>query len=272
MLRPLLPPLTVAAALLAAPGAGAAVPGIPASYPGAGLAPIKAMSYQPAPSNYTPGSGIFFDTDFFNDGFSALWSSASGGRGDLATMAADGVNLLHLYDWNPQRDHTAFLNAARANGISVAVPISNYFVGSDVPAIAQVIRQVYVDAEGNPSTTPHPAVTMLTLGNEYEISGLSPAQMANAAAAIVAAEQALGATTVLPLAVPVSFGLFGGQVPGVVPTRNVMDALRATPTLGQAFLTSRFIAATNPQNPGSYLSGPVDGAASYYAAFAAAIP
>ena len=272
MRRSLLAPLTVAATLLTTATAGATVPGIPASFPGASLAPIKAMSYQPAPSNYTPGSGIFFDTDFFNDDFNALWSSANSGRNDLATMAADGVNLLHLYDWNPQRSHTNFLNAAQAAGISVAVPVSNYFITNDVAGIAQVVAQVYVDASGNPSTTPHPAVTMLTLGNEYDISGISPAQMSAAADAIVAAEKALGATQVLPLAVPVSFGLQGGQVPGVVATQAVMQAFSADTNLGPSFLSSRFIAATNPQNPGSYLSGPVNGASSYYAAFAAAIP
>jgi hypothetical protein len=272
MFRSLLPPLAVAASLLAAAGAGAAVPGIPSSYPGAGLAPIKAMSYQPAPSNYVPGSGIFFDSDFFNDDFNGLWGSANSGRNDLATMAADGVNFLHLYDWNPQRSHLNFLNAAQASGISVAVPISNYFIGQDQADITKIVAEIYTDASGTPSTTPHPAVKMITLGNEYDISNLSAGQVAAAAAAVVQAEQALGATTVLPVAVPVSFGLAGGQVPGVPQTQAVMAAFASQPGLGQSFVSSRFIAATNPQNPGSYLSGPVNGASNYYAAFAAAIP
>ena len=83
------------------------------------------------------------------------------------------VNFLHLYNWNPQRNHLSALNKAASLGIKVAVPISNFFVdpGQDPNAAAdieKIMRSVYVDANGNPSTTPHPAVGMILIANEPE--------------------------------------------------------------------------------------------------------
>jgi hypothetical protein len=257
--------------VVAAP-ARATVAGIPSTYPGANLAPIQGMAYQPAPSDYAPCSSCpYYDTDFFNSDFPGLWDdSQTGYRGDLANFKSLGVNLLHLYDWNPARNHASFLAEAAADGIAVAVPISNYFVdGSDPNAaadIATIVSQAYTNG------VPTPGVGMLTIANEYDISGISAAQVAQAAASIVAAETAQNVTQPLPIAVPVSFGLQGGTVPGVVATQNVMAAFTAQAGLPASFVSSRFIAATNPQNDGDYLSGGLPGGQSYYQAFAAAIP
>ena len=67
-----------------------------------------------------------------------------------------------------------------------------------------------------------------------------------------AAEQKIGATRLLPFSVPVSFATFGGY-PGVVKTLEAINALKANPALGDAFVSSRFVAATNPQNEGSFI-------------------
>lgn len=229
--------------------------------PGAELAPIRGMAYQPAPSDYTgSGAGVYYDSDFFNDDFNQLWSAANGGRGDLQAMATQlRVNFLHLYDWNPVRNHLAFMNEAYKNGIRIAVPISNYFVdGSDPNAAAhieQIVRQVYVDTGGNPAVVPHPAVVMWTIANEYDLNPITAAQVATATQYLVAAEQAVGATTVLPVSVPVSFGIFPPSPdPAVSKTLEAIAALEANPALGNAFVSSRFVAATNPQNPGSYIT------------------
>jgi hypothetical protein len=256
--------LALAGALLtlAAVPAGAAVPG-------ASLSPIKSMSYQPTPSNYTASGGpgnIYYDTDFFNADFQQLWGTSRGGRGDLKTMQGLGVNLLHLYDWNPARNHLPFLNSAAKRGIGVAVPISNYFVSGDANAatdIENIVKQIYVDASGNPSTTPHPAVKMITISNEPDSSsaGIASWWTAVPAAAdhLVAAEKAVGATQLLPVAVPFTFGADTTTPNANNPNglsalgqfNTMIAAFSADANLGPSFVSTRYIAATNPEVRGS---------------------
>jgi hypothetical protein len=235
-----------------------------AAVPGASLAPIKAMAYQPAPSNYTasggPG-GIYYDTDFFNADFQQLWGTANGGRGDLKTMDGLGVNFLHLYDWNPGRNHLPALNSARKRGIGVGVPISNYFVGGSDPNAAadikSIVAQIYVNSAGNPSTTPHPAVEMITIANEPDQAGWPnwPALVTTAAENVVAAENAVGATQLLPVAVPFTFGIDTTDANANNPQglaavgqfNAIMASFSASPSLGPSFVSSRYVAATNPE-------------------------
>ena len=133
------------------------------SEPGSSLAPIKGIAYQPVPSDYpnmgTSCNGIYFDTDFFNSDFTCIWQlGCIGCRGDLETMAKTlGANFLHLYDWNPQRDHGSFLNECENVGLRVAVPFSNFFAGnptSQAQGIVDIIKEGY-----GSETTPHPAVS-----------------------------------------------------------------------------------------------------------------
>jgi len=260
--------------LLAAAPAGAA---IPSSFPGADLVPIRGMAYQPTPSDYQPcGCGVYFDTDFFNDDFSHLWDDANGGRGDLQAMAEQlHVNFLHLYNWNPQRNHLAALNKAVALGIKVAVPISNFFVdpGQDPNAAADIeniMREVYVDQQGNPSTVPHPAVAMILVANEPE-RGLNNASPSNpdrwqppvvaAIASTRQAEQNIGATGLLPVSVPFSFEVDNydtnannpGGLPAVGQNNSLIAALNAAPALGSDFVKTRFIASGNTQSDGAFM-------------------
>jgi RTX calcium-binding nonapeptide repeat (4 copies) len=264
----------VGLAFLATP-AGAVVP---SSYPGAELVPIRAIAYQPAPSDYQPcQSCVYYDTDFFNDDFSQLWDDANGGRGDLRIMAEQlNVNFLHLYNWNPARNHLAALNEALSLGIRVAVPISNYFVDPSAdpnPAadIEKIMRQVYVDQQGNPSSTPHPAVGMMLVANEPE-NGLNMASPSNpdrwqgpvvqAITSMQQAEQTIGATGLLPVAVPFTFSVDNYDANANNPNgyaavgqnNSLIAALNAAPGLGSAFVTARFIATANTQNPGSFMT------------------
>ena len=265
--------LVVSGLVLAASAAAA----VPSALPGADLVPIRGMAYQPAPSDYAPcGCGAYFDTDFFNDDFAQLWDDANGGRGDLKTMADQlHVNFLHLYNWNPQRNHLSALNRAASLGIKVAVPISNFFVdpGQDPNAAAdieQIMRSVYVDANGNPSTTPHPAVGMILIANEPENGAIQNSNPANpntwqgpvvqAMSSMRAAEQAIGATRLLPVSVPFTFSIddydANANNPDNLAAVGQIHSLQAamTAALGDDFVKARYLAATNPQNPGSFMS------------------
>src|SRR5262245_17647332 len=98
-------------------------------------------------------------------------------------MQGLGVNFLHLYDWNSQRDHTNFLATAKADGITVNVPVSNYVFGlsmntpfnpgtyaTQLQYVQGIFNQVYPNlASGD--TSPNPAVSMLTIANEPDNSG-----------------------------------------------------------------------------------------------------
>ena len=238
---------------------------------GSGLTPIKGVAYQSAPSDYIAGLPAYYDTDFFNSDFTQLWSTS--GRGDLREMAQDlGANLIRLYNWNPARNHLSFLNEAHRLGLRVAVPISNYFVSQDPDAarhIADIVRQIYVDESGRPSTTPHPAVAMWTIGNEMDLApGDRRANMAKVAAAtasLVAGESSVGATRRLTVSSPVSFAALDGAPPAIAATQMAMDQMTANPALGAGFVRSRFVAAVNTFNPGADLRR-------WIATFAATIP
>src|SRR6478752_239708 len=76
------------------------------------LRPIKCVAYDPQPSDFQaqrdasrpPPAGssqpdAYFDSDFFNGNFIALWGDDGlpGARKDLDTFQGAGLNMLHLY-------------------------------------------------------------------------------------------------------------------------------------------------------------------------------
>ncbi len=240
------------------------------SGPGSGLAPIKGIAYQPVPSDYAPcQSCIYFDTDFFNADFTCLWQSGTGSRGDLETVAQTlGANFLHLYNWNPQRNHIPFLNECQTLGLRVAVPFSN-FVSNNPAGLAQVIVDIIKEVYGS-GTTPHSAVVMWTIANEYDLAGnnVSAGQIAQVAQIILYTEQNIvNATATLSISSPVSFGASGDSngTPGVKAIHDLFMAFSNTqsfsvtinsqsvtiPALPSDFWETRYVAATNPQNCGS---------------------
>jgi hypothetical protein len=258
----------LAACALSMLAATAADAGVPRGLPGADLAPIKGMAYHPTPSDYRPPCPdkarcpVYYGSDFFNADFAQLWDDANGGRGDLKTMASElGVNFLHLYDWDPARDHLPALNEALRHGIRVAVPISDYFVFAAPDArqqIERILRQVYVDRQGKASKTPHPAVKMLLIANEPENKPNWQTFVGQAHANVIAAEKAIGVRTVLPISVPFSFSIYKGpnasnehSLPATGQVNSLRAQLRRQAGVPDDFLRERFVAATNPQNPGS---------------------
>ena len=107
--------------------------------------PMQGLCYQPAPTDYIGHqgpTGKYFDTDFFNTDFTGFWSADNGGRGDLVNMSDLGINFLHIYDWNPQRDHTTFLQECNTQNLFVAVPFGNYATSLIASKGADVVYKI----------------------------------------------------------------------------------------------------------------------------------
>lgn len=230
--------------------------------------PIKGLCYQPAPTDYVGNQGQgqkYFDTDFFNTDFTGFWSTADGGRGDLTNMADLGINFLHLYDWNAQRDHGSFLQECNRQGIFVAVPFNNSYCANiatwGADGVYAIMHEIYKLGSG---TTPYAQVAMWTIANEFnQGGGPTPAQIAQLAQIILYAESQLGNSVVLPISSPTSFA--PADNPGIAPTQELQMAFSQTtsfpatingqqvtiPALPGDFFDTRYIAATNPQNPGA---------------------
>ena len=183
------------------------------------LRPIQCIAYDPKPSDFYQNA--YFDSDFFNSDFTAIWGDDGkpGARNDLATFQGVRLNMLHLYNWNAQRtNHKAFLDAAQQRGIKVMIPISNFTAQTitgttDCPTcpkgykaafnlVKGIFNQVYI----NGSTTPHPAAAMWGIYNEYDLNGYDPANVVFVAQALLTLEDQAGipAANRLPITTPVS--------------------------------------------------------------------
>lgn len=145
----------------------------------------RGVAYSAIPAQFTnaPG-GAFFDSDTTAAAFQAQWGSKDGcGRNDLEAMAAQGVNLVRLYDYNYQRGsdkwmtagngHIPFLDKAQELGIKVIIPISNYNFknqdGANRPwdNIELTVTQIIESVKKNGAI--HPAVHSFSIGNELDL-------------------------------------------------------------------------------------------------------
>ena len=190
------------------------------------LRPIKGVSYQPSPSddnqqqNLGGFNNVYFDSDFDNTDFAALWGKDGTGTGrqDLATIAAAGINFLHIYNWNPERDHGAFLDASNANGLKLDVPISNFtaclIIGNGCQGVSAAsyktaydnIKKIF-DNIYKGGTSPHPAAAIWDIFNEYDLeTNIDPQLVVFAIQAILKLEADAGVPVPnqLPFMVPVS--------------------------------------------------------------------
>ncbi len=146
-------------------------------------------------SRYTITTNQLQDSDFFNAAFQGLWGTAATnqGRNDLSTMQNTGFNLVRLYNWGPTRgwngssgtDHLGFLNQALADGMTVMVPVSDYFLGNDQYAwngqnpdasysfgsAPQAIQQDLLDFISSITENGEisPAVHSISVGNEFDL-------------------------------------------------------------------------------------------------------
>lgn len=145
----------------------------------------RGVAYSPIPSTFNSNpTGAFFDSDITAANFQSIWGSKDGcGRNDLETMAAMGINLVRLYDYNYQRGssqwksagsgHIPFLDKAQALGIKVIIPVSNYnFIrqdGANRPwdGIDATVTQIVNSVKKNGVI--HPAVHSFSVGNELDL-------------------------------------------------------------------------------------------------------
>ena len=229
----------------------------------ASLAGMRGVTYSPTPTDYTgSGAGTYYDSDFCNDDFQALWGKDSSGVGreDVKHISQMlGAKYIRLYDWNTpqQRNHKPFLNECNKYGIKVLVPISNYFVGlydqgqsSEADGfIKDIVGELVTDGKF------HPAVVMITVGNEPELNNKSTNAVVQAIEAVIKAQVALGVTdaNMMPISVPEDFGTYGEpSKPGIVRLKTVRDAIAASTYLsGKNFLTTMYVAAMQTSNPGT---------------------
>jgi hypothetical protein len=190
------------------------------------LRPIKGVAYDPKPSDF-PLDGAppaaYFDSDFFNRDFTAMWGDAGdGSRKDLDIIKnTAGLNFIHLYNWNPQRDHTSFLDAAEARGLKLWIPISNFtaqVVVGDIcgtcgkkgyQAAFKIIEGIF-DQIYRGTTTPHAAAALWGIYNEYDINPIDPETVAFAIQSILTLEKQKGIPPAnrLPITVVVSDAMF----------------------------------------------------------------
>jgi hypothetical protein len=266
-----------------------------------GLTDIKGLCYTPEPSDDIPPSNApapppYFDSDFWGAGFEPMWSSETNipgfqtadggpvnGRGDLATFQSLGVNFLHLYDWNPARDHSAFLANVAADGMTVNVPISNYVFDlamnpplllntyvTQLQFVQQIFSQVYPNL-GSGDFKPAAGVSMWTIANEPDNSGgnILPGQVAQVAQMILYLENQANIpdNDRLPIAVPFSWATswvgtsYSNPTPSVGAVEAFFNATQNTtpfaatdlsntqvtvPPLPADFFTTRFVWANNP--------------------------
>jgi hypothetical protein len=206
------------------------------------LRPIKGIAYDPKPSDFPQSA--YFDSDFFNSDFTAIWGDdGPGSRNDLQTFKDAGINFLHLYNWNAQRaNHTAFLDAARAHGMAVMVPISNFTAGTidgNTPgcdtcpfgyqAAFNLVKGIFDQVYGG-GVSPHPAVAMWGIFNEYDLNRIDALNVVFVVQAILTLEDQAGTPPAnrLPITAPVSDAMFDRAHRGALSRTQAVVFERAT--------------------------------------------
>jgi len=265
--------------------------------------PMIGMNWEPSPSDYTslPAPAKYGDTDFANDDFVALWNVDGNGVGrhDLTVIKNMSCNTIKMYNWSVpapngywMRNHGNFLQLAGTLGLSVIVPISNYFTGMAYnqrtssaanpgglnpggpmysPAVnlqqwmLDIVTEIY--RSGSPG-----AAIIWAIGNEYDNDNLGTygyceaQDIAQIASYIVDAEVSLNisADNVLAFTSPVTTALIpvNSSIPSSDPTYNALMGGCAIEALLQAFgaapggaaLASRFMASVNSYQIGQQLT------------------
>lgn len=154
---------------------------------------FKGLCYAAFPKGYAPDTAnqtcVYQSSDIAAKFLAPIWGdgymTSSGdscsihnedpkkkARNDIETMAEMGVELIRLYDWDPENDHSQFLKYCFVHNIDVLVSVSNYFLQSEGMAnledlIPKLIKS-FTDAHTNDY---HQAIKGIVIGNEADLPG-----------------------------------------------------------------------------------------------------
>ena len=151
---------------------------------------IKGMCYSAFPRGYIKSEAnktcVFNGSDIARAPMEPLWGqhyqssegSSCGGnsgnancRNDLQSIVTMGANVVKLYDWDPRNHHLKFLDYCQSLGLSVLVPVSNYFLQNadqhgGYPQIAVNIPNLIKSFSNADGTDYHPAIIGILISNE----------------------------------------------------------------------------------------------------------
>ena len=120
---------------------------------------VQGICYSPVPVN----ASVYWDPlgDYFTEEYSYIWLR------DLPLMKAMGTNVVRIYGWDADKDHTPFLDAVTANGLYL---MTTFFMGEAVetPVSTQEMRDGIVKRfkAAVKQYRHHPALLIWSIGNE----------------------------------------------------------------------------------------------------------
>mmetsp|Transcript_11709 Transcript_11709/g.31168 ORF Transcript_11709/g.31168 Transcript_11709/m.31168 type:complete len:587 (+) Transcript_11709:24-1784(+) len=120
---------------------------------------LKGVCYSPVPIN----ESVYFEPygDYFTTDFSFIWLR------DLPLIRAMGANMLRVYGWRMDNDHSDFMDAVAAHGLYL---MATFYMGdaSETAVQTQAQRDVVVKefARQVGQYASHPAMLIWSFGNE----------------------------------------------------------------------------------------------------------
>ena len=120
---------------------------------------VRGMCYSPIPIN----ESVYFAPygDYFSADYSFIWLR------DLPAIKAMGANVLRIYGWQPDTDHTAFLDAAYNAGLYV---MATFYMGdeTETPVSTASDRRAVIKTftAEVAKYSDHPSLLFWSFGNE----------------------------------------------------------------------------------------------------------
>jgi hypothetical protein len=120
---------------------------------------FKGICYSPVPINQS----VYFSPygDYFTSDFSFIWLR------DLPLIKAMGANVLRVYGWLPENDHSDFLDAVSEHGLYL---MATFYMGdaTESPVQTQVQRDLVIQRFSTQVAqyAAHPALLIWSFGNE----------------------------------------------------------------------------------------------------------
>lgn len=120
---------------------------------------VRGVCYSPTPIN----ESVYFvpHGDYFTSDYSFIWQR------DLPLIKAMGANMLRVYGWLPENDHSDFLDAVHENGLKA---MATFFMGdaSESPVGSESDRDKVIDkfTKQVAQYATKPALIIWSFGNE----------------------------------------------------------------------------------------------------------